>query len=90
LSDRLLKINVLEEDLQDGVFLHELMEIISSKKIKIESKTPKSKFQKIGNLSLVFSFIADEKIKLVNIGSEDIFNGNSKLILGTLEIQNHF
>ena len=62
--------------------LWNLIEIISGKPVKFESKKPKSKIQKVSNLGHVFKFLEGEKLKLVNIGPEDIYNANSKLILG--------
>lgn len=85
LLERNFRINRFEDDLADGVILWNLMEIISGKRLpRMESKTPKTRFQKLGNLNIVFKFLEQEKLYTVNIGSDDIHSGNTKLILGLI------
>jgi hypothetical protein len=36
----------------------------------------------ITSVGITFRFLEAEKLRLVNIGAEDIYSGNSKLILG--------
>jgi len=83
LSERLLKIADLATDLADGVLLINLMEVISGKKID-HTKKPRHPVQKLENCGLAINFLTREGIKLVNIGGEDIYEKNEKLILGLI------
>jgi filamin len=78
------KINDLETDLEDGVLLIVLLEILSDKSLGRYNKTPKMKPQKLENISSALKFIAAQGIKLVGIGPEDIHDHNLKLILGLI------
>eukprot|EP01101_Sappina_pedata_P002915 TRINITY_DN1312_c0_g1_i2.p1 TRINITY_DN1312_c0_g1~~TRINITY_DN1312_c0_g1_i2.p1 ORF type:complete len:1238 (+),score=740.08 TRINITY_DN1312_c0_g1_i2:52-3765(+) len=84
LSDRMLKIDDLFEDLEDGLSLINLLEIISNKKIPTYNKRPKIRPQKLENNSFSLNFLKKEGIKLVAIGPEDIVDKHSKLILGLI------
>jgi len=85
LMHRKMKINELETDLQNGLLLINLLEIISSKEIGGKyNKQPKMKPQLLENTSLALKFVQKEGIKLVGIGPEDITDGNLKLILGLI------
>jgi len=84
LSDRDLEIKELNEDLQDGLKLIQLLEIISGKRIKKYKKKPQNKLQKIENLNIALKFVKKEGLTLVNIGAEDIYGGNLKIILGLI------
>jgi Filamin/ABP280 repeat/Calponin homology (CH) domain len=83
LSDRLLKIEDLETDLQSGVLLINLLEVISNKTIKY-NKNPRFKLMMLENLNAALEFVKREGLKLVNIGGEDIFENNLKIILGLI------
>ena len=83
LSDRLIKINDLSADLQNGYILCQLLEIISDKSVK-HTKTAKMKLQCMENLNGALEFIKREGLKLVNIGAEDIYGSNTKIILGLI------
>jgi len=83
LVERMLKVESLSTDLADGINLVNLLEIISSKQIKF-NKQPKLLMQKLENLSFALDFLKKEGIKLVNIDSTVINNGNLKLILGLI------
>ncbi|GAM28593.1 hypothetical protein SAMD00019534_117690 [Acytostelium subglobosum LB1] len=84
LKERILKINDLGTDLEDGTNLINLLEIISSKKILKYNKQPKIRMQKIENNNMAVNFIKQEGLKLVGIGAEDIVDGQLKLILGLI------
>ncbi|KCV71469.1 hypothetical protein H696_02415 [Fonticula alba] len=84
LNDRGYEIKDLFTDLDDGLMLINLLEIISSKKLGRYNRKPSLKFQMGENLTLCFSFLASENIKLVNINNEDIWDHNPRLILGLL------
>ena len=82
--ERLLKIDDLQKDLGDGVMLINLFELISEHKFKRYNKKPRMKIQKLENLNMVLSFVESQKVKLVNVGAEDIEEGRLKIILGLL------
>ncbi|KAL5468760.1 hypothetical protein EMCRGX_G029874 [Ephydatia muelleri] len=72
----------LQTDLQDGTVLAELLENISMKSVGPYNKNPTIKATKLENLGTCLRFLEKEKVKVVNIGPEDIYGGNLKLILG--------
>lgn len=79
------QVNDLQTDLKDGLVLVELIENIASpRRIGRYSKKPTIKPQMLENLGAVFRFLEKERIKVVNIGPEDIYSGNLKLILGLI------
>jgi filamin len=84
LTERLLKINDLEFDLDTGILLINLLEEISGKKIPGFNKQPKMRIQKVENNNKAVNFIASEGLKLVGIGAEDIVDHKLKLILGLI------
>eukprot|EP01100_Stratorugosa_tubuloviscum_P003947 TRINITY_DN1968_c0_g1_i1.p1 TRINITY_DN1968_c0_g1~~TRINITY_DN1968_c0_g1_i1.p1 ORF type:complete len:741 (+),score=451.97 TRINITY_DN1968_c0_g1_i1:146-2368(+) len=84
LADRILKIEDMEKDLGDGIFLINLLEIISAKVIGRYNKKPTIKPQKLENLLTALNFVKSQGIRLVGIGAEDIYDGNLKLILGLI------
>ena len=83
LSDRLIKIEDLATNLQNGFILCQLLEIISDKPVK-HTKNAKLKLQMMENLNSALDFIKREGLKLVNIGAEDIYGNNLKIILGLI------
>jgi len=84
LAERMLKINSLDTDFEDGVVLCALLEQISSKNVGIVNKKPRIRAQKLENTGAALKFLRDEGIKLVAIGPEDITDGRTKLILGLI------
>lgn len=85
------KIENIQDDFNDGILLVDLMKcLITShgrplRKTRMSVKAnPKREVEKVGNVQQALQLMMDEKIKLVNIGSEDIVRGNVKLILGML------
>ena len=85
LKRRGIQIEDLYKDLQDGLVLINLIEILSHPKTmgKYNAK-PRIGVAKIENLSIALRFLEREGIKLVNIGAEDIFEGNANIILGLI------
>mmetsp|Transcript_14405 Transcript_14405/g.20205 ORF Transcript_14405/g.20205 Transcript_14405/m.20205 type:complete len:448 (+) Transcript_14405:55-1398(+) len=79
-----LHINSLKDDLKDGLMLINLMEIISGKSLGKYNKHPIIIQQKLENLTIALKFIQSEGLKLVNIGPEDIVQGNMRCILGLI------
>jgi hypothetical protein len=73
-APRDLKANTLDE-LTDGFILWNLFDILTKNKMAKAKKDPKTKIQRIENLSIVFDNIKKTGIKLVNISVEDVENG---------------
>jgi hypothetical protein len=85
LTQRSLGINDLQVDLQDGVLLHNLLEILGNEEVLPKAnKKAKLKLQKIENLNICLKYIKAKNIKLVGIGAEDIHDGKLSLILGLI------
>lgn len=75
----------LETDMTDGIRLLALVEVLSGKKLPRYNAKPTMKAQKLNNVDTALRFLTDvEKVKLVNISSADIVEGNLKLILGLM------
>eukprot|EP00118_Oscarella_pearsei_P028822 m.3022 g.3022 ORF g.3022 m.3022 type:complete len:1777 (+) comp9010_c0_seq1:150-5480(+) len=74
----------LKTDLADGLNLIVLLEVLSQKKVGRYNKKPRIRAQKLENIEVAMKFIASEGIRLVNIGTHDIVDGNLKLILGLI------
>ena len=77
-----LGLDSLTEGFSDGIRLIVLMEILSHKKIGRYNKNTKIRAQKMENVQQALDFLKKEKVKLVNIRSADLVDGNLKLILG--------
>jgi len=85
LLERSISVNILEQDIQDGVVLHNLLECLSQEKIMPQpNKKAKLKLQKIENLNTCLRYVKSKDIKLVGIGAEDIHDGRTNLILGLI------
>ncbi|KAK3602502.1 hypothetical protein CHS0354_022370 [Potamilus streckersoni] len=74
----------ISTDLCDGVNLVALVEALQFRKIGKVYPKPSGKIQMLQNVALAFKALADDNIKLVNIGNEDVVNGNAKLTLGLI------
>jgi len=89
LRKRRLEINDAYEDLADGILLSNLLAVLGktilskSPEPKVNMK-PKMKIHKLENLKYAFDYMRKEDVKMVNIGAEDIIEGNKKIILATL------
>lgn len=83
-KQRGMKIDDLKTDLQDGLVLINLLEVLSGKSIGRYNKHPRVINQKFENIQIALNFITDQKIKMVNIGAEDIYSGNMRIILGLI------
>lgn len=85
LEKRDLKVESVEQDLQDGIKLLIFLEMATGKSLGRWDKNPKMQIQKVQNLNLALNYMQkDLGIKLVGIAAEDFLEGNRKLILGTL------
>jgi filamin len=80
----MMKVEELFADLEDGLYLINLLEIISNQKIPNYNKKPRIRAQKLENNSFALNFLKKEGIKLVAIGPEDIVDKAGKLILGLI------
>ncbi|XP_072180016.1 filamin-A-like [Diadema setosum] len=85
------KVEDLRTDFEDGLLLIALMEaLIASRGLPVYkkktsySKNPKLRVQKMENVSHALHMMERAGIKMVNVGNEDIVEGNLKLILGLL------
>ncbi|XP_076435460.1 filamin-B-like isoform X2 [Babylonia areolata] len=71
-----------EQDFDSGVTLCALVEALQQRRIGKVIKKPMNQHQSLENVTLALKAIAEDNVRLVNIGSEDIVNGSQKLILG--------
>ena len=78
------KINSVLEDLDDGIALLTLLEVISGESVGKFNQTPKMRIHKIENLNKALKFIQEHGVKLASIGSEEICDKNVKLTLGLI------
>jgi filamin len=84
LAERVLKIQNIVTDFEDGLMLINLLELISSKKLGKYNPKPRMKLHKTENLNVCLKFLKEEGIVLINIGSEDIYEHNERAILGLI------
>ncbi|KAM9443530.1 filamin B a isoform 2-T2 [Clarias gariepinus] len=77
------RIGDLQMDLNDGLRLIALLEVLSQKKMyrKYHAR-PTFRQMKLENVSVALEFLDRENIRLVSIDSKAIVDGNLKLILG--------
>lgn len=83
-KQRGMHIGNLKTDLGDGLILVNLLEVLSGKSLGRHNKHPRVINQKLENLNIALAFITGQKIKMVNIGAEDIHSGNMRIILGLI------
>eukprot|EP01129_Flabellula_baltica_P008038 TRINITY_DN3168_c0_g1_i1.p1 TRINITY_DN3168_c0_g1~~TRINITY_DN3168_c0_g1_i1.p1 ORF type:complete len:757 (-),score=218.19 TRINITY_DN3168_c0_g1_i1:33-2303(-) len=82
LIHRQASVENLEQGFSDGIRLIELLEVISSKDLGKYNKRIRVRAQALENCSLALNFLKSERIRLENIGPEDIVDCNLKLNLG--------
>ena len=82
LIHRQTAIESLTDGFADGIRLIDLLEIISSKSVGKYNKRIRVRAQALENCGFALAFLKAERIRLENIGPEDIVDGNHKLILG--------
>lgn len=73
----------LFSDLSSGIALVNLLAALG-KIVPKYNKSPNSRIQKMENMNIILEFIRSQNISLVNIGPEDIVDGDQKLILGLI------
>jgi actinin alpha len=85
LRKRNLHVANIETDLEDGLKLIALLEIISDDVFNYKfEKKPKMRIQKVGNVGHCLQFIKSKGVNLAGIGAEEIVDGNLKMILGMI------
>lgn len=70
-------------DVSSGVAIANLLYALG-KNVPRYNYAPRSRIQKMENLTIILEFIRGLNISLVNIGPEDIVDGDQKLILGLI------
>ncbi|KAF1330408.1 Alpha-actinin-1, partial [Globisporangium splendens] len=85
LSRKRMQIDDLYEDLQDGIRLISLLQIICREKVcRKFNRKPRMRIQKMENLNFALAFLQKKNVNVTNIGSSDILDGNNKLVLGLM------
>ncbi|KAF7683765.1 Alpha-actinin-like protein 1 [Astathelohania contejeani] len=70
-------------DLSDGKVLAILIKILTGDILDLNKNTTK-RIQKMENMQTIIKYIVERGVPLINIGNEDIVDGNEKLILGLI------
>ncbi|ROW12097.1 hypothetical protein VMCG_00708 [Cytospora schulzeri] len=81
---RNLEVKDLVKDLSDGVILIHLLECLSQESLGRYAAKPKLRVQRFENVNLGLDFIKSRGIQMVNMGAEDLVDGNRKIILGLI------
>ncbi|KAK5582756.1 hypothetical protein RB653_004342 [Dictyostelium firmibasis] len=84
LNKRNLHITDLFEDLRDGVYLINILEILTSEKSENYIVKPKNRLQQLSNVQLALNVIDRWGISLVNCRPEHLVDKNSKMILSLI------
>ncbi|KAN0012073.1 hypothetical protein ACTFIU_000295 [Dictyostelium citrinum] len=84
LNKRSLHISDLFEDLRDGVYLINILEILTSEKSENYIVKPKNRLQQLSNVQLALNVIDRWGISLVNCRPEHLVDKNSKMILSLI------
>ncbi|XP_068086528.1 filamin-A isoform X1 [Anabrus simplex] len=80
-----LQVRDLGTDFCDGTRLCSLVEVLQKRALRPQwIHRPANQHQYLENVNTALSAIANDGVKLVNIGNVDIVNGNLKLILGLI------
>ena len=82
LQSKGVSISNLLEDLSDGTVLSQLLQELSGEKMP-RLKPGTMRIQKLANLNTVFTFLRNY-VKLVDIGPQDVLDGNETRVLGML------
>jgi len=91
LRERSIEIDDLFSEVSDGTVLLNLLEIIGGETILsvcgrkfYPSAKCKMDIHKLENCNLIFDYLKQRELKLVNIGSSDIKDGSPRLVLGLI------
>ena len=82
LQQRELQVDDLCEDVKPGAMCVNLIEVLSGSLAGKHHATPKTKYQMLENQGVFLDMLRSKGIRLVNIGNEDLVEGNRTLILG--------
>lgn len=84
LSNRMEKIDDLCGGIKDGLKLAILIEILAKKSVGKVNKKARMKLQRAENINKCLTFLKRDGIRLVNVGADDIEEGNLKIVLGLI------
>lgn len=79
-----VRIQDLKTDFSDGVNLVTLVEALTESSIYGAVRQPSNPYQKLQNITVALDTVAKDGVKIVNIDSSDISEGNVKLILALI------
>ena len=82
LQQRELQVDDLCEDVKPGAMCVNLIEVLSGSLAGKHHAKPKTKYQMLENQGVFLDMLRSKGIRLVNIGNEDLVEGNRTLILG--------
>jgi len=82
LLPRGLELKDLIEDVRSGVMPLALYEELSGALVLRVNSNPKSRFQMLENQNMFLSLLKEKGLRFVNIGAEDLVDGNRTLLLG--------
>lgn len=78
-----MSVTDLIEDIKSGVKPIRLLEVLAGEPFPSKfAPKPVSKFQMLENLNTFLEHLKQKGVKLVNIGSEDLYGGDQTLVLG--------
>ena len=82
LQMRGMEVKDLCEEIKPGVISMNLFELLSASVAGKYNKSPSSRFQMLENNGAFLAKLKSKNIRLVNIGPEDLTEGNRTLVLG--------
>ncbi|KAI3338842.1 calponin homology domain-containing protein [Ustulina deusta] len=84
IEPRGVQVKDLVTDLSDGILLIHLLECLSNESLGRYAARPKLRVQKFENANIALNFVKSRGIAMINIGAEDVVDGNRKIILGLI------
>ncbi|KAI1818780.1 calponin homology domain-containing protein [Poronia punctata] len=84
IESRGVQVKDLVTDLSDGIHLIHLLECLSNESLGRYASKPKLRVQKFENANIALNFVKSRGITMINIGAEDVVDGNRKIILGLI------
>ncbi|KAI0166326.1 calponin homology domain-containing protein [Xylariaceae sp. FL1272] len=84
IEPRGVQVKDLVTDLSDGILLIHLLECLSNESLGRYAARPKLRVQRFENANIALNFVKSRGIAMINIGAEDIVDGNRKIILGLI------
>eukprot|EP01120_Amphizonella_sp_Union-15-10_P007473 TRINITY_DN2526_c0_g4_i1.p1 TRINITY_DN2526_c0_g4~~TRINITY_DN2526_c0_g4_i1.p1 ORF type:complete len:1557 (-),score=454.20 TRINITY_DN2526_c0_g4_i1:53-4657(-) len=86
LAKRGLKVDDMVTGFNDGIRLIQFLEVLSNSNLGKYDQKVRMRIQKIQNIGVALNFLTKSGVRLLNIGPEDICDGNLKLLLGLIWI----